>query len=205
MIAENNAINTITICNYCPALKYVYIKYIYIYKHGFPYVSATASFVFRSCFRPSQLWADSKWIGWLGMIRSADGGTPSMWQPWASCCRPLWFVWKEQEQEELACRVQEIRSVGEPSVTMGLVGILGSLLGGWWVSYGALGLRGTLDVALVTQTGAGVLKVGKKMSVSITENLATVAKEPFFHSLYFTKYSITSGFPRATPPYIMIK
>lgn len=48
------------------------------------------------------------------------------------------------------------------SVTVGLVGVLGALLGWWWVSHGALGLSGTLDIALVTKAGARVLKEREK-------------------------------------------
>lgn len=43
------------------------------------------------------------------------------------------------------------------SVTVGLMGVLGTLLGGRRVSHSALRLRRTLDVALVTKARARVL------------------------------------------------
>lgn len=57
------------------------------------------------------------------------------------------------------------------SVTVGLVGVLGALLGRRCVSHGALGLSGTLDVALVTKAGAGVL-MERQRRVEMGENTA---------------------------------
>lgn len=71
--------------------------------------------------------------------------------------------------------VQEWRGA---SVTVGLVGVMGALLGRWRVSHGALGLSGTLDAALVTKAGARELNErerGENTSVS-TSNDATLSK-----------------------------
>lgn len=49
------------------------------------------------------------------------------------------------------------RAATGASVTVALVRVLGALLGRRRVSHGALGLSGSLDVALVTKAGAGML------------------------------------------------
>lgn len=53
------------------------------------------------------------------------------------------------------------------------MGVLGALLGGRRVSHGALGLRGTLDVALVAEAGPRVLTGRQKThEVSLGLNVA---------------------------------
>lgn len=91
-----------------------------------------------------------------GRPDQVEGATPRL-EP-----REHGDVWLEEE-ELTPLLVQERLGASE---TVGLVGILGALLGWRRVSHGALGLSGTLDVALVTKAGAGVLDGWKEKTVN---------------------------------------
>lgn len=64
--------------------------------------------------------------------------------------------WLKEEEEEQRTPLLVWERL-EASVTVGLVRVLGAHLGRRRVSHGALGLGGTLDIALITKAGAGVL------------------------------------------------